>query len=333
MINKSTAGLISTRYITRKNMVLTSISWTQNQFHMPFTMSFDEVMMADILSVPVLNDSNLPSVLEPSIGSFDQTFSLFDTALSTALQVLLDEDLITLEFLEAFQNSNIENYSYTGTMKDDMGAILLGGLASIGAAATGGGTLALVIAGAVAGVITLTATGILVIVAVTVAAAIWVYSLVYNNVQSQKYKISKFDNPTPSELQRFYNWCAEMAAGASALNDQFIVYEINPNSISESVNADNIEILTSIDGGYYSFNFNRNNDSGFYNLNVLDMNDVIQQPGTITNIKGSTDLFNVDKSEVVFVSPAHQYEVYVFNKEVMRILQSSDNIRERKRSN
>lgn len=249
----------SFRFKRREQMVLRSIRFVEKQNSLDVSLSFNEVMTANVLSIiPQIDvrDPNLPAITDASTLDFTDTLLDWKQVDSIVLSVLNDEELITSEFLQ-FAVTTVSNSDLT----------LTGGGIGLAAGVLVGIQVLKVIAlasGSIPGVGWLIAGGI--------AVAGCIVGLIVGAVKAAKrkdaqkkyktevFKLYKDDRKNQSEVIRFANYVGTIHQHLEYLENVIQVYGIGSN--------ENQECMLYIDDSYYVFTFMKDNNTGYYKLTV-----------------------------------------------------------------
>lgn len=235
------------RFLQRENMVLTSIQWTERVNSLAFTLTFTQVLVADVQEYEVdMQDENLPAVTEPATLSFSSTLMDWDQVDRLVIDTCAAEGLTTDEFM---------------TMLKSAGASYLIGGAAVGAAILItyiAACASIPVAGWIVGAASLAVAGVAII-------GYGIYSAIKSAVNSRKYRVDQFkkykdDKKNQAEVERFANFIGDIHNQLMKLNDAFYVYQISSNEPQEC--------MLSISDEYYIFAFEKNNVNNKWTVNV-----------------------------------------------------------------
>lgn len=271
------------RFMTHKNCVLESISFTEKINSLHYSFSFREVMFATIeVDEPSQDDRFLPdvSVLQPS--SFVQStinWNEVDGILNTAL---LNNDLMKVTFLQGLSGAK------SGA------TFILGGTVAIGV-----GLAAI--------------PGVNVVAAVGVGVAllgVGIYSLVSSIVENQKFTIKAFED-YEEDKDRYEEFVGTIHNTLKELDNNISVYELNSDNAQECV------LL--IDDQYYEFDFSKQNLSdNEFSLTIRNVDGTIEK--VINNVLNSALVSLLDCSSLNCLYKTPNSEKYVY---LMRQIQES----------
>lgn len=246
-ITKLAMNTNEVRFLQRENMVLTSIQWTERVNSLAFTLTFTQVLVADVQEYDVdMQDENLPAVTEPATLSFSSTLMDWDQVNRLVIDTCEAVGLTTDEFM---------------TMLKSGGASYLIGGAAVGAAILItyiAACASIPVGGWIVGVVSLAIAGVAII-------GYGIYSAIKSAVNSRKYRIDQFkkyedDKKNQAEVERFANFVGDIHNQLMKLNDAFYVYQISSNEPQEC--------MLSISDEYYIFAFAKNNVNNKWTVNV-----------------------------------------------------------------
>ena len=274
------------RYMTRKNMVLYSISWTENQSSVDFRFDFKEVLLATINVASLLydvTDDNLPSLVDAKRLNFTDTLMDMNDVYKYVIGKLCEVGLVTEEFLiqlgqklDQYSKEHDITYNITNvgkvlaanaigsTVGLVVGIIIIKTIIGVGAAIPVWGWIVAGIAAAIGGIISL-------------GTAIARYRK-QKEFGTSKFKIYKDASKQDNENERFLNYIGNIGKQLTMLNDVIDVYGCSEDG--------NQQCIIEIDGDYYNFKFVRNNINKYYDLTIEDMQEtVINSQNQITGLK------------------------------------------------
>lgn len=249
---------LDSRYMTRKNMVLYGISWTENQSSVDFRFDFKEVLLATINVVSPLydvKDENLPDLVEAKRLNFTDTLLNQEDVIKYVIKELGEVGLYEPEFL------------------DSVGAYVKRCAVSLGGFYAGAGI------GFVAGIVVLK---LIIGVAATIPVWGWVVAgvaaiiggfvaffqtLNRKNIEKvygiKKFKKYRNDEKNEKECKRFVEYIGNISNQLTMLNDVISIYGCGED--------ENQQCIIEIDGEYYNFKFVRNNTNKKYTLTLSDL--------------------------------------------------------------
>lgn len=241
------------RFKVRKNMVLTSITWTERINSIGFDFSFTQALIAEVeFEDYKSSEDNLPLITEPRVVNFTET--------------LIDWDYVDLAIYDALKSNNLMSQQMIDALEKGTIAGLTGGVALAGAATVG---ISLLIKIGAAASLTIPGAGqIIGAVALAGFFAVGIYTAAKQMMAEQKYSIKQFklyddDRKNQAEIERLAIFMGEVHNKLYTLNDDLQCWQISLN--------DEQEAILSIDDNYYTFTFTKNNTSGDYYLNVTDI--------------------------------------------------------------
>lgn len=246
-ITKLAMNTNEVRFLQRENMVLTSIQWTERVNSLAFTLTFTQVLVADVQEYEVdMQDENLPAVTEPATLSFSSTLMDWDQVDRLVIDTCATEGLTTDEFMTMLKSAGT-SYLIGGAA---VGSAIL--ITYIAASAS------IPVAGWVVGAVSLAVAGVAII-------GYGIYSAIKSALNSRKYRVDQFkkykdDKKNQAEVERFANFVGDIHNQLMKLNDAFYVYQISSNEPQEC--------MLSISDEYYIFAFEKNNVNNKWAVNV-----------------------------------------------------------------
>ena len=307
------------RFLMRQNLVLNSITWTQNQISVNFDFGFVEVINVSIKETEYevdVTDPNIPAQTDASIQSFTDTLLPVDDVVNIVNKILLDNYLLNDDFYSglmaflqrvgsAFEEGGkqLVSYAITGTLAG-LGLSVL--LSSLSIAVPAGTVLA--IAGALVG-----------------AVVGFVKGLIegYKKKEAeQKFKLNAFvltnDNGSANdqECERYCNYIGTVVDNLNQLNDYLQVYGISSN--------ENQECLVYINNYYYVFNFTKNNVTGKWGLEIVSVNENNLVVESMSEIQGLSDLSECNKENALGYNSTNSkgFQLYLVNTKLYEATQN-----------
>lgn len=232
----------------RSNMILTRISWTERINSLGFSFTFNEAILADVITLNAdTDDAFLPNIEFPSTMSFTNELIPWDYIDKVLYDSLDAAGLIGKEFKEYVRG--MSNATVLGIVGAVGGAVLGASIAKlIGLGAAAGGPWG-ALAGAAVGVV--------------IGIVNWIDGIIQRN----KYRIDPFNNGTDEEVKRYAELIVATHQLFEPLNEQIKVYKI-----TELVDQ---ECILTIDNNYYIFTLVKNNTTNDFDLKIKDINDVV----------------------------------------------------------
>lgn len=299
-----------TRFLTRENMALTGISWTEKVNVLDFDFNFEEVIMIDSESYEIdPTDITLPQISSPKTQSVGTL--LFDTGELPLMvtQTLYDNGYIEDDWLRAL---------------NDMGTTIIGTLATLLVFAASVGIIALTISSITSGGLALTALGgaaasvfpvgtIIAAGAVAIGAiAFGIASLInYWNKKEKEKKAFKLVNGDPKpDFNRYCNLLDDIEMAVNKASSNIAIYSF-PND-------EQMQISLSIGGNYYFITFNSINEDPYWNTEIT-LNGFGEKGNSIGNCKRGnfpviTDFSEMDENvNLWFKDINKEYQVYLVN--------------------
>lgn len=288
------------RFKQRNNMVLESIRWTERINSLGFSLSFRQVLIADVVEYDVdIDDAFAPNVTEPTTTSFTNTLIDWSEIDAAIVQILKKESLITPDFLNYIASFSEEQWKGIG-VGAAIGAILVGSLAvkiSAGAAAA---TVGSIIGGAAIGGVIGLAVGALVLIGIGIAKKI------KQAKKRKKYAVEQFrlyqnSSKNEKEAERFADFIYEIHEDLESINDLLHIYQISTNEAQEA--------MISVGDDYYIFTFTKNNTTGKYSLSIentdksktSEMSNVEAAPTDVSQITSSNYLVKAKNNARIYL--------------------------------
>lgn len=299
LVKMSRANDSSTRFLVRKNMVLTSITWTERQNSLNFSFNFTEAITANVQTVEYdidVTDSNLPAITDASTLDFTDTLLDWQQIDEIVTRQLYDVGLVTAEFLQYAVDT--AKAMAAGTLVGAVAGIVVGYSVLIGISLAVG---SIPVAGWIAA-------GIIVAVGFIVGLFIGLFQGIKKAEAQRKYKVQAFelyedDRRNQQEVERFANYIGSIHQNLEYLEDVMQVYGIASN--------ENQECMTYIDDKYYIFTFTKNNTSGKYGLVVKDIEDKVV--ASMPVIDGLTNIGECTRSNCLFRTSDGGFFIYLIN--------------------
>lgn len=309
----SNATPSKTRFLTRDNMALTSINWTEKQNVLEFSFNFQEVIMVDTYMYEVdAEDLDLPSLNEPraqSIGTL-----LFNTGElpKAIIQNLYDNGYIENDFLR-WCSTALKDYT-TVTIAAIAVAVGVGVIAATATSIAAGGVALTALGG---GAAALFPVGTIVVGAAIVITAIVaaIFSIFNRHKEEEKrkkaFKTIKSDGKEDGteSYNRLSNLIDDVEASVNQSGANIKVYNFTSD--------DEQSICLPIGGNYYYIDLTKVNDYPYWKADIkINSNDEDGTP--ITNRKcqwAPVTNFNElnENVNMWFKDETKQYEVYLIN--------------------
>jgi len=289
-ITKWNMVLDRSKFLSRSNMILTSFDWTEGINTLGFSLTFNEIFMVDTSSqLKVADDVKLPTLTEPLVTSFSNTFMKWDEIGALVTQILEDKGLMTEDF---------KNLMISSTKPELISAGIAAGV-GIGASVAGGIAAGIYAACGATGPI-----GWIVGAAVTMVAAYgvayyFIGKAIYNAIdaaqKAKKYKIAQFDaysddEKNRQEVERFTNFIGEICLQLQELDKEFEIYQLTSNEEQEA--------LVTLGNNNYIFKFNRNNV-------------IVRKPKAINPIRAQTIIIDEDEERTFWYMTVYDQQLAI----------------------
>ena len=252
-VDESTSNddfLKNARFSVRRNMILHSITWTEEITTLGYSFSWTQVMLVDVEEFDVdIDDNFLPYITNPETKNFTD--------------VLFDQEEFDRRVIEFCRSSKIATANFLDFLQS-CGASLLVGLG-----------IGLVLAIALVTCLSVPVYGALIAAAVVVVGCL-IYGLVkcFKRIDARlKYKIKPFDvgknqKKNEQEVKRFADFLESLHNKMSDFNNHITVYQIAENKQQEC--------LLTIGSNYYVFSILKNNTNEKWGVIATDMDDTIK---------------------------------------------------------
>lgn len=331
----------NTRFISRENMALEGIRWTEKVNSINFAFSFKEVITVEEVEYDVdTTDMFLPNVEGPKEASFGTLLMETNKLPEIVVKALYDKGLIKKkwaqemiqEFNDVYEASigNSINYYPSDTKqmieatKRTLNATILNPVV-IRALAVAVGAIVVakicaavaVAAGATASIVPV-GTIIVGVAAVAVAIGAGIYAL-WKNYKNRKLAKKAFKNGK-EDLERLDKVCADVEKEINAANIDIKVIEIQSD--------DDQEISLSIGGSYFYISFTAIPDVPYFNVQITSTDERWTEADVKS--KGMPYITSIDELETERVwfknhSNKDPYEIYLMNVNVNDdVLQNSE---------
>ena len=299
-----------TRFLTRENMALTNINWTEKVNVLEFSFSFQEVIMIDMIEYEVdVTDLTLPSLKEPTSQSIGT--ALWDTQELPAMvtKILAEKGYIKSDWVNAL-----------ALVADVWGAwaiTVVSVCIAVGLiTATVAITSAMLAAGATLGAGFLTfPVGTVVAIA---AVAITCIALAIKNIfdkQKQRDKERRafqlINDKPDDDWNRYMNLMDNIQEAVNTAGSNLTIYNLSSDEEQE--------ITLSIGGNYYYIYFNKVDKSPFWTTDIRLNAPATKEGSTkITNKRLDfpvvTDFTSLNENiNMWFKDETKQYQVYIVN--------------------
>lgn len=302
-----------TRFLTRDNMALTSISWTEKQNVLEFNFNFQEVIMVDTFMYETdSEDLDLPSLTEPRAQSIGTILFNSGDLPKAIIQNLYDNGYIENDFLR-WCSTALED---TGTVLIAIVAVAVGvGViaATVASIAVGGTAFAALTGGAAA----LFPVGTIIAGAALVIGAIFggIFAIIERHKKEEKqkkaFKTIKTDGKEDGteSYNRLCNLIDDVEASVNASGANIKVYNFNSD--------DEQSICLPIGGNYYYINLTKVNDYPYWKADIK-INSNTEDGTPITNRRTQwapvTNFNELNENiNMWFKDENKQYEVYLVN--------------------
>lgn len=311
LVKLSKADNVSSRFMARDNMVLTSITWNEKQSSVSFSFNFTEAIVARIQDVQYEEDTidvNLPAITDAATLDFTDTLLDWTEVDRLVVYQLVEAGIITQEFLD------YSTKAVTSTALEVVASAALGGgVGLVGASAVGISILVAIFGIGSIPVWGWIAAGAL---ATIVAVGVGIYFGVkaYERAEAEiKYKVRAFelyedDKKNQAEVERFCNYLGRIHQNLETLEEHLHVYGIASNEAQEC--------MLYLDDNYYIFKFSKNNTNERYSLEVITADGKHPEGGLggmMSELVGFSNISECTDSNELFRTAGKGSWVYVMN--------------------
>lgn len=327
-MERGNASSSKQRFKTRDSMVLTSISWTEEQASLSYTFSFTEALTQEV-NIPISDstDENLPDITDASTVSFVD--ELVD--MTSVMQIIV----LQLQSIGAMEGQFWENFvgwlgCYGTAVLEYSAGIAVGTLVGAFLGIGVGIGVGLLASGPVGWI----AAGIVTTIGAVVGGIWALVKSIQRQVERNKYAIETFkayedDVKQKAENERFMNYSSNIYASLNSLNDVISLFKFPTNTAQEC--------MIYIDDAYYIFTTSRqsskckklmiNGESKTINYWQLDVSTVDRTITSVKDMSGKaiSTINNCNGSTVLFKTDNSSYQVYLVNKNLFKVENSTYN--------
>lgn len=352
-VNKYDAN--NTRFITRENMALEGIRWTEKVNSLNFNFSFKEVIAVNEVEYSVdTTDIFLPNIDGPVEASFGSLLVDTKKLPEVVIRALYDKGLISKKWakqiVENFNNAYVQEWNYDQKSKNYavLNAAVVMTLASVIGLVIAVKVAALFVAGATIASIAPAGTIIVGAIATVAGIAAGIYTMI-KRAKNKDLAKRMFKNGE-ADLERLADTCADVEKAVNAANLDIKVIELQSN--------DDQEICLSIGGDYFYIKFVHCAESPYFVTQVTCSNErwtesKIKNPGMpyLTSIDELTDdrewfenasndkyrvfLFNVNVNDEIIQNGAEEkenilktlstYQIWIVKSKVEKAIKQLEN--------
>lgn len=320
---KRSKGGDENRFKVRKNMVLTSINWTEHQSSMDFSFQFKEAITA-IVDEPEydkdIQDKSLPRISDPlSLDVTDELLNVGDI-IQVAIATLSEEGLFADNFLEnAIQHDLAVGQKILSTAA---GAAAGAAVGLVGGLAGAGVTLAIAkgiacLCGVFAAIPGPGWVAAAIVAAVAVVAGIIVG--IIRGFKKNKYQIKRFkyyknnSKKQQKEIDRFNEFIGKLVEQFEQLEQSMSLYGFGED--------DSQQCFVTINSNYYIFSFTKSTEESQYALNVIESSQLSStnpNPVIVSDIsEKSIQSLSECSSDTLLFSTSEGTQVYLANTKTL----------------
>lgn len=266
-IESDDSGKQSPVFKSRKNMILSNISWTQGINDVKYSFSFNEALIMSVEFVSPTSDDNFnPNVSEFVRSTF--TDSIFDIEIVKKLvvQILKEQNLIDEQALNQFKS---------GVMKEIAATTIIGIFTPVGPI-----------------------TGVVAAISAGIGYAI-TKSKFENKRRVKAFKYYQNSNENSKEAKRFNDMINDIYKQFKIFNEHILVYQVSKDEDQETI----LQIGSEI----YLFKFTKSNvDKSACQLQVLDadenqvgvISNLSSSPDNILALSSQSPILTVDNNQM-----------------------------------
>lgn len=313
-----------TRFLTRENMALTSISWKESQNTLGFTFSFQEVIMVDteMMYEVDISDLDLPSIEPPSTQSLgDVLFNSGELPL-TITKTLQEKGYIQDEWL-----SNVcEFWTGAGIVAQVLIAVGVAAGIIVGSIALAASTIGATVISATAAVVPV---GTVVAAAVAIVAAIGfgIWAIINNHDKNERAKkaFKLINGDYKQDLNRYMNFMDDVQSAVNSSSANIEVFQFS--------NDDEQQVCIPIGGNYYYITITKLNEPPYFKSDVR-VNGYGNQGGDpISNMRENwcyvTNFMDLNENvNMWFKDESKKYQVYLVNPNLSENMNKTEAERE-----
>ena len=229
------------RFLQRDNLVLKSITWTENIDTLGFSFDFEEIAFARTIEYDVdTSDAFYPNVKELQQRSFSETLLSREDALKSILAYMYETGIMSDSFWQAMLGTRSETFMGLG-----ISVVVAVAIAKLVVACGATGPQGLLV-------------GAIIVVVALIGIAI------SKIVRYCQYKIKPFDDYNDRELKRWSELMEKLSNEIDEMANHIQVYQPTDEGDQECILTVNDKVLV--------FKFTRNNTEGYPTLVVEDGN-------------------------------------------------------------
>lgn len=306
------------RFKARNNLVLTSISWTEQQASLNFSLTFTEALTVELNAIEVdYTDENLPDITDAAALDFTDTLLDWNAVNNIVLYQLNSVGILHDDFW-LWTVANMK--SIASAYGDMLVGELAGGLAGI---AVGIAVLGTVVA--VCGSIPIAgwiAAGVIAAVG-AIAGGIWalVESIKRKKAEldyaTEQYTLFQEDEKNRQEVLRLANYVGNIHQQLEYLEDVLKVFGISSNTAQEC--------MLYIDDNYYVFKFEKDNtqttkDKVVWTCRYQDAGEELEEKH-ISDVASSalSEISQCTSTNYLLRTTGSGYYVYLINKSLFAV--------------
>lgn len=315
-------GQSPNRFKKRNNMVLTGITWRQQQALVEFDFTFSEVLFVDTDEFDYnknTSDEYLPSLTSPVQLNFTDVLVDFSDIDKYLIEELTKANIITEGFLQ-FVITAIEKNNFTKDELTEEGYKAIKRLAV--SSEVIGNVRGNYISGAAGLFVGISLNPLIGTIVGTLTKGILKKSTSKKQQLYKAFQLYKDDKKNRAEVDRFASFVGSIHNALSKLNDYIKIYAFPSNQ--EQVSS------IYIDNTYYSFKLTKNaiHNFAYYGLNVTALTDYGEKTicaNTSINQTAKTSFYNCNDTNYIFRTENTGQYVYVVSLEATQL---SSNISE-----
>lgn len=292
------------QFITRENMYLKSISWTERVNSVDFNFGFEEAITVTTDTVDYdtnVVDDTLPNLTEPvNTSAFGQIIDL--TSLENLIdKMALDTGLVEPDFMELFW---VRTGAVVGTI---VGGVMVGVGMALGIGALSFAVLSNPVGWIIGGI------------AAVVGTFIAVGSYVSNNEEKKKYAVEQFrlyddDKQNLAEIDRYQAFKSQIIQQIQQISEAMSVYQLSTD--------EDQQCMLAIDDEYWTFSFVRDNDTQLYKLTATS--ETFGREIQMSSLSTMTNICQLTEDNAFFTTTYHGWYVYIMCPEIANVNLTKD---------
>lgn len=309
----------NTRFITRHNMALTNISWTEKVNSMGFNLDFKEVITINDEDMIQEADLDLPNIYQPRVASLGTVLNDLNILPKTIIEILNQNGYIDKKWAEAV-------WDEVGQGIQDGGRLLLRGsvAALIGVIVLKVAIAALIkfgiisATGAVVGAVVPVGTIIVAAAAALFAIGVGIKKLIERDKNKDKKKkmFKMVNNAIDTDYERMVNLIDEIGIAMNKQNNNLIIYDFQFAEGDDDTKVNN-QYLVTLGNELYYLNVVSKNVEPYFDVQILSSKANGGEEISPKQVKNSfpvvTNIQDCKDSRCWFTNTTGEYKAFLMN--------------------